>query len=117
MSEWKHKLYYGDNLVWLRSHEHFPTESVDLIYLDPPFNSSADYNIIFKEPTGDESQAQIKAFGDTWKWEREASEIALQELMTSSPDIAELISWIALAFLGRKCEVFIWVILTTICVM
>jgi site-specific DNA-methyltransferase (adenine-specific) len=43
-------LYYGDNLVWLRDHDHFPNDSVDLIYLDPPFNSNQDYNVIFTEP-------------------------------------------------------------------
>jgi len=61
-------LYYGDNLTWLRNHDKFPSESVDLIYLDPPFNSKKDYNILFKENGGVESEAQIKAFTDTWEW-------------------------------------------------
>ncbi len=52
-------LYYGDNLVWLKDHDYFPNESIDLIYLDPPFNSNADYNVIFNEPGGEESQAPI----------------------------------------------------------
>lgn len=86
------KLYYGDNLVWLRNHDHFPNESVDLIYLDPPFNSNADYNVIFNEPSGEESPAQLRAFDDTWKWDNEASAQALRELSTDSPDIAEFIS-------------------------
>jgi site-specific DNA-methyltransferase (adenine-specific) len=47
---WKNKLYFGDNLGILR--EHVATESVDLIYLDPPFNSSATYNVLFKEKSG-----------------------------------------------------------------
>jgi site-specific DNA-methyltransferase (adenine-specific) len=59
-------LYYGDNLAILR--EHFQNETVDLIYLDPPFNSKQDYNILFKEQGGEPAQAQIKAFTDTWKW-------------------------------------------------
>ena len=59
-------LYYGDNLTVLR--EHIPSESVDLVYLDPPFNSNASYNVLFKERTGEESPAQIKAFTDTWEW-------------------------------------------------
>jgi site-specific DNA-methyltransferase (adenine-specific) len=59
-------LYYGDNLEVLKAH--IPDESVDLIYLDPPFNSNRDYNILFKEQSGNESPAQIKAFGDTWNW-------------------------------------------------
>ena len=53
-------LYYGDNLDILR--QHVPDESVDLIYLDPPFNSNASYNVLFKEQSGEESSAQIKAF-------------------------------------------------------
>jgi site-specific DNA-methyltransferase (adenine-specific) len=57
-------LYYGDNLTILR--EKIADESVDLIYLDPPFTSKADYNILYKEATGKPSQAQIKAFEDTW---------------------------------------------------
>ena len=62
-------LYYGDNLTVLR--DHIPTESVDLVYLDPPFNSNASYNVLFKERTGEESPAQIKAFTDTWEWTQE----------------------------------------------
>ena len=60
----RNTLYYGDNLTVLR--EHIPDESVDLVYLDPPFNSNASYNVLFKEKTGEESQAQIRAFTDTW---------------------------------------------------
>ena len=64
-------LYYGDNLPILR--EHIPDESVDLVYLDPPFNSNASYNVLFREKTGEESPAQMKAFNDTWKWDEEAA--------------------------------------------
>ena len=59
-------LYYGDNLPILR--QHIPDKSVDLVYLDPPFNSNASYNVLFKETKGEESPAQIKAFTDTWQW-------------------------------------------------
>jgi site-specific DNA-methyltransferase (adenine-specific) len=59
-------LYYGDNLEILR--KHIPDESVDLVYLDPPFNSQANYNVLFRAPTGEQSQAQIEAFEDTWHW-------------------------------------------------
>ena len=62
-------LYYGDNLQVLR--DHIPAESVDLVYLDPPFNSNASYNVLFRERTGEESPAQIKAFTDTWEWTQE----------------------------------------------
>ena len=60
------RLYYGDNLDVLR--EHVATESVDLIYLDPPFNSNASYNILFRSPTGAGADASIAAFDDTWSW-------------------------------------------------
>ena len=60
-------LYYGDNLDVLR--RHIKDESVDLIYLDPPFNSAATYNVLFAEQNGAQAAAQIKAFGDTWKWD------------------------------------------------
>ena len=62
----KNKLYFGDNLKILR--EYVPDASVDLIYLDPPFNSSATYNVLFKEKSGEESAAQITALEDTWRF-------------------------------------------------
>jgi site-specific DNA-methyltransferase (adenine-specific) len=65
-------LYYGDNLTVLR--EQIRESSVDLIYLDPPFNSNASYNVLFKRPTGSGSAAQIEAFDDTWHWNDSAEE-------------------------------------------
>ena len=59
-------LYFGNNLEILQ--RHISDASVDLIYLDPPFNSNRDYNVLFREQSGTESPAQIKAFGDTWNW-------------------------------------------------
>jgi len=83
-------LYYGDNLEILR--KYIPDNSIDLIYLDPPFNSKATYNILFKEPTGEPSQAQITAFDDTWHWGKE-SETSFQELVDNAPvNVVELIS-------------------------
>ena len=70
-------LYYGDNLSVLR--ESIATESVDLVYLDPPFNSNASYNVLFKAPSGEGSQAQIEAFEDTWHW-NESAERAFDEV-------------------------------------
>jgi adenine specific DNA methylase Mod len=63
------QLYYGDNLDVLR--RHIASESVDLVYLDPPFNSNRSYNVLFKGKTGEESPAQIEAFSDTWTWSHE----------------------------------------------
>lgn len=60
-------LYYGDNLKILR--QYLKDESVDLIYLDPPFNSKRDYNVIYKEPDDSESAAQKRAFTDSWRWD------------------------------------------------
>jgi site-specific DNA-methyltransferase (adenine-specific) len=60
-------LYYGDNLKWLRHAEYFPNASADLVYLDPPFKSDANYNAFFQGKTG-AAASQIKAFEDTWQW-------------------------------------------------
>ena len=77
-------LYYGDNLEILR--KYIPDSSIDLIYLDPPFSSKKDYNILFKEATGELSQAQIKAFEDTWHWDKAAEDtyqdIVVRQLYT-----------------------------------
>jgi DNA modification methylase len=62
-------LYYGDNLDVLRDRDRFPSDSVDLIYLDPPFQSGRNYNALFNEQDGTKSAAQIKAFEDTWDWD------------------------------------------------
>lgn len=62
------RLLFGDNLGWLRDRAVFPDASVDLVYLDPPFNSNADYNTLFREISGEPSPAQLRAFKDTWDW-------------------------------------------------
>ncbi len=68
----KNALYYGDNLDILR--RYIKDESIDLIYLDPPFNKNQSYNVLFKERNGTKSPAQIKAFEDTWHWDLTAEE-------------------------------------------
>ncbi|MES2174174.1 MAG: DNA methyltransferase [Pseudomonadota bacterium] len=60
------RLYYGDNLDVLRGH--IADTSIDLVYLDPPFNSNASYNILFRSPAGTGADASIEAFDDTWSW-------------------------------------------------
>ena len=83
------RLYYGDNLDVLR--EHIASESVDLVYLDPPFNSNANYNILFKSPAGQAADSQIEAFEDTWHWNDKA-EAAFHDVMTcGNTDVAELL--------------------------
>jgi len=95
----KNKLYFGDNLKILR--EYVSDASVDLIYLDPPFNSSATYNVLFKEKSGEESAAQITAFEDTWQWSQEA-EAVYREIVESGPrKLADLMQAL-LAFLARN---------------
>ncbi|MHB8655706.1 MAG: DNA methyltransferase [Terriglobia bacterium] len=97
--DWINTLYFGDNLKVLR--DSIPSESVDLIYLDPPFNSNANYNVLFKEKSGEESAAQIHAFEDTWGWGIE-SEAAYNELVTQGPKkLADLMQAL-LSFLGRN---------------
>ena len=64
-------LYYGDNLDVLR--RHVAAESIDLVYLDPPFNSNATYNVLFAEHSGELAASQIKAFEDTWRWDQESA--------------------------------------------
>jgi site-specific DNA-methyltransferase (adenine-specific) len=76
---WKNKLYFGDNLDILT--KHVDDESVDLIYLDPPFNSNASYNVLFQEKNGTGSAAQINAFDDFWHWDQ-AAQAAYHELIT-----------------------------------
>jgi site-specific DNA-methyltransferase (adenine-specific) len=78
------QLYYGDNLDILRTY--IPDESVDLVYIDPPFNSNQAYNVIFSETDGSSSQAQIQAFEDTWHWS-EPTEQAYHELVETAPPL------------------------------
>jgi len=75
-------LYYGDNLDILR--RYIKDETVDLIYLDPPFKSEQDYNVLFAEHNGSRAAAQIKAFEDTWRWDQAAAR-AYQETVETGP--------------------------------
>ena len=93
------KLFYGDNLDVLR--EHIASESVDLIYLDPPFNSNANYNILFKSKTGDGADAQIEAFEDTWHWNDHAEDAFDQVIRSGNTDAAELLRAMR-TFLGEN---------------
>jgi site-specific DNA-methyltransferase (adenine-specific) len=93
------KLYYGDNLAIMR--EYIADETVDLIYLDPPFNSKATYNVLFHEKDGHDSPAQITAFEDTWHWDMSAA-TTYEELVTKGPrKLADLIQALR-QFLGTN---------------
>jgi len=76
-------LYYGDNLEVLQ--RHIRDESVDLIYLDPPFNSNASYNVLFAQKDGKQSSAQIQAFEDTWQWDETAIQTYTREVEKGGP--------------------------------
>ncbi len=98
-SGWRNKLYFGDNLPIMR--EHIPDESVDLIYLDPPFNSNATYNVLFREHDSSESAAQIQAFDDTWHWSTDA-EWEYQQVVTQGPrKLADMLQAMR-TFLGQN---------------
>ena len=92
-------LYYGDNLGVLR--QHLAAASVDLIYLDPPFNSKRDYNLLFKSPKGQASEAQIEAFEDTWHWNEQAEREFDEILHQSNTDVAQMMKALR-GFLGEN---------------
>ena len=83
-------LFYGDNLPILR--EYIPDESIDLVYLDPPFNSKRTYNVLFKQESGAESEAQIAAFADTWHWNQAAEDTYLHLTTEAPPHVSHMIS-------------------------
>lgn len=92
-------LYYGDNLSVLR--ESIPDASVDLVYLDPPFNSNASYNVLFRGPSGNDSAAQIEAFDDTWHWTDSAEEAFGEVLRSGNGAAAEMLRAMR-SFLGEN---------------
>ena len=93
------RLYYGDNLEILGNE--IADGSVDLIYLDPPFNSNATYNILFRAPDGEQSQAQIEAFEDTWHWTETAEDAYWQVLHGKNSEVARMLTAMR-GFLGEN---------------
>ena len=87
---WKNQIYFGDNLEILKK-QHIPMASVDLVYLDPPFNSKASYNVLFAEKSGESSAAQITAFEDTWRWGLESEHIFRDVMTTGTRKLADII--------------------------
>jgi adenine specific DNA methylase Mod len=82
------QLYFGDNLDIMRAH--VADESVDLVYLDPPFNSKAQYNVLFKSPAGAAADAQLEAFQDSWHW-GDVAETAYAEVIAGGGDAARIL--------------------------
>ncbi len=106
------KLYYGDNLDILRNH--IVDESIDLIYLDPPFNSKAEYNILYKEQNGSQSESQIQAFSDFWHWDEEAQRT--YNYLVEDSRVPERVKGLVLAldkFLGRN-DMYAYLVMMTI---
>lgn len=85
------RLFYGDNLDWLSNHAAFPDACVDLVYLDPPFNSNATYSQLFKSPDGKTADSQIEAFEDSWNWGVSAEAAYDRVMRGANTDVAELL--------------------------
>ncbi len=92
-------LYYGDNLDIVR--RYIKDESVDLVYLDPPFKSGQDYNVLFAEKNGSKSHAQIQAFEDTWTWDMRAAE-AYQDIVEKGPASVSKVMLAFRTFVGEN---------------
>jgi DNA modification methylase len=92
-------LYFGDNLEILRNH--IADGAVDLVYLDPPFNSKRDYNLLFRSPKGQKSEAQITAFEDSWHWGEQAEREFDELLHQPNTDVAQMMKALR-AFLGEN---------------
>ena len=86
----RNTLFYGDNLPILR--DHIADESIDLVYLDPPFNSNRSYNVLFKEESGKDSESQITAFDDTWHWGEQAEEQYSELVTVTGGNVGQMIS-------------------------
>lgn len=99
-------LYYGDNLDVLR--RHVRDETVDLVYLDPPFNSNANYNVLFAEKDGSKAASQIRAFSDTWTWTQE-SESTFAEIVTAGSRVADCLRAFRI-FLG-ECDMMAYLVM------
>jgi site-specific DNA-methyltransferase (adenine-specific) len=100
-------LFYGDNLDILR--EHVPSESVDLIYLDPPYNSNRSYNVLFRDESGKHAEAQIEAFEDTWHWGPASEETLWTLKHESSYEVSKALS--ALEELIGKNQVMAYLVM------
>ena len=99
-------LYYGDNLDILR--RYVKDASVDLVYLDPPFNSNQNYNVLFKEQDGDRAASQIRAFEDTWTWDQE-DEAVYAELVMNGGKVADVLQAFR-TFLG-PCDMLAYLVM------
>jgi adenine specific DNA methylase Mod len=102
----KNLLYYGDNLDVMRLH--IKDEAVDLVYLDPPFNSNTNYNVLFAEKDGSKAASQIQAFTDTWTWNRE-SESVYAQIVTAGGKVSDCLQAFR-TFLG-ECDMLAYLVM------
>ncbi len=102
----KNTLYYGDNLDILK--RYIADESVDLVYLDPPFNSNANYNVLFAEKDGSQAASQIQAFTDTWTWDQEDEDV-FAEIVTGGGKVADVLQAFR-TFLG-PCDLLAYLVM------
>jgi len=99
-------LYYGDNLEILR--RYIKDETIDLVYLDPPFKSNQNYNVLFKEKNGSQAASQIRAFEDTWTWGQD-DESVYADLVTKGGKVADCLQAFR-TFLG-PCDMLAYVVM------
>jgi len=99
-------LYYGDNLDILK--RDIPSESVDLVYLDPPFKSNQNYNVLFKEQDGTRAASQIRAFEDTWTWSQDDEKV-FADLVTAGGKVADVMQAFR-TFLG-PCDMLAYLVM------
>jgi DNA modification methylase len=100
-------LFYGDNVEWLRRADAIPVNSIDLVYLDPPFNSNRAYNVLFRNLDGMAAPAQLRAFTDTWSWGT-ASESALEDIIRNGPErVSTLVSALVGAYSGSNLMAYV----------
>lgn len=104
------RLFYGDNLPILRNR--IKDDSVDLVYLDPPFNSNRSYNVLFKSKSGDAAQAQIEAFDDTWTWSQD-SEHLFQEMVGGGAPLKVAEGLLAMRKLLGDNDVLAYIVMMT----
>ena len=102
----KNLLYYGDNLDILR--RYVKDETVDLVYLDPPFNSNTNYNVLFAEKDGSKAASQIQAFSDTWTWNQE-SESTFAEIVMAGGKVSDCLQAFR-TFLG-ECDMLAYLVM------
>lgn len=100
-------LFYGDNLAIMR--EYIPNESIDLVYLDPPFSSNRNYNVLFRDVSGREAEAQIEAFEDTWHWSETAEETLYKLQSEEADEVSKAVS--ALLDLIGKNQVMAYLVM------